>query len=95
MDCKNCNTSIIEGNDFCGFCGAKLIRNRLSIKNLVIHITEQFFNYDNKFLKPFTEIIKNPKDVIDGYIKGTRKKKLTQLVFFYIINIFWILHIYN
>ncbi|MBT8260986.1 MAG: DUF3667 domain-containing protein [Bacteroidia bacterium] len=82
MHCKNSNTKLIEGNDFCGFCGAKVIRNRLTIKNLFIHITEQFFNYDNKFLNTFIGIIKNPKDVIDGYINGTRKKYINPISFF-------------
>ena len=82
MNCKNCNTSLIEGNDFCGFCGAKVIRNRLTIKNLLAHFSEQFLNYDNKFLKTFLHLFTKPEVVIGGYIGGTRKKHVNVISYF-------------
>ena len=82
MNCKNCNTSLIEGNDFCGFCGAKVIRNRLTIKNLLAHFSEQFLNYDNQFLKTFLHLFTKPEVVIGGYIDGTRKKHVNVISYF-------------
>ena len=74
MVCKNCNTSLNSEIRFCPECGAKVIRNRLTIRNLFEHISETFFNYDNKFLKTFIHLFTNPEAVISGYINGTRKK---------------------
>ena len=51
-----------------------MIRNRLSFKNLFEHISETFFNYDNKLLRTFIDLLKRPEEVIDGYIKGIRKR---------------------
>ena len=82
MDCKNCSNKLELSDDFCSNCGAKVIRNRLTLKNLFIHISEQFFNYDNKFLKTIIGIIRHPEDVIGGYITGTRKKYINPISFF-------------
>lgn len=55
-------------------CGAKIIKKRLTIRNLFADINEQFLNIDNKFLKTFIHLFTKPDVVIDGFINGTRKK---------------------
>lgn len=82
MDCKNCHTSLSENADFCYSCGGKVIRNRLTIRNLFEHFTETFLNYDNQFIQTFIYLLKKPWDVIDTYISGTRKKYISPLSFF-------------
>lgn len=82
MHCKNCNTKLLEADNFCSNCGAKVIRNRLTIKNLFEHFTEHFLNYDNRFLKTFLCLFTKPEDVIDGYIKGVRKKYVNVISYF-------------
>jgi hypothetical protein len=82
MQCKNCHTELDETNSFCPECGAKVIRNRLTIKNLFQHFSEQFLNYDNKFLQTFISLFNKPEDVIGGYIKGTRKKYVNVISYF-------------
>ncbi len=82
MHCKNCNTSLDDQSGYCNNCGAKVIRNRLTIKNLFEHFSEQFLNYDNKFLQTFITLISRPEQVIDGYIKGIRKKYINPISFF-------------
>jgi hypothetical protein len=74
MDCKNCKTVLKEQDAYCKSCGGKVVRNRLTIKNLFEHITETFFNYDNKLLRTLIDLFKKPEIVIGGYIKGTRKR---------------------
>ena len=81
MACKNCNTSLKEADDFCNQCGAKVIRNRLTIRNLFEHFSETFFNYDNKFLLTFIHLFTKPKAVIGGYIDGIRKKYINPISF--------------
>lgn len=74
MECKNCNTSLNSEQRFCFECGAKVIKNRLTLKNLSADFSEQFLSYDNKFLITFIDLFRKPEVVIHGYINGTRKK---------------------
>jgi hypothetical protein len=49
---------------------------------LLEHFSEQFLNYDNKFLQTFITLFKNPESVIASYIDGTRKKYVNVLTYF-------------
>ncbi|WP_456438652.1 DUF3667 domain-containing protein [Psychroserpens sp.] len=82
MNCKNCHTELTEGSEFCNSCGGKVIRNRLTFRNLFEHISETFFNYDNKLLRTFVDLIKQPEAVIAGYIEGVRKRYVNPISFF-------------
>ncbi|WP_299336129.1 DUF3667 domain-containing protein [uncultured Psychroserpens sp.] len=82
MNCKNCHTELTADSDFCNRCGGKVIRNRLTFKNLFEHISETFFNYDNKLLRTFVDLFKKPEAVIDAYVKGVRKRYVNPLSFF-------------
>ncbi|MFD2823214.1 DUF3667 domain-containing protein [Lacinutrix iliipiscaria] len=82
MDCKNCNTILKDTDDFCNACGAKVIRNRLTVSNLFAHFSEQFLNYDNKFFQTFIQLFTKPEAVIGSYINGTRKKYVNVISYF-------------
>jgi len=82
MKCKNCHTDLINSSDYCNTCGAKVIRNRLTIRALFSHFSEEFLNYDNKFFQTIITLFKKPEDVITGYISGTRKKHVNVISFF-------------
>ncbi|MDO6597571.1 DUF3667 domain-containing protein [Oceanihabitans sp. 2_MG-2023] len=82
MTCKNCYTALKETDDYCNSCGAKVIRNRLTIRNLFEHFSETFFNYDNKLLRTFISLFTKPEDVIGGYINGVRKKYVNVISYF-------------
>lgn len=82
MNCKNCDTILHSESDFCQNCGGKVIRNRLTFRNLFEHISETFFNYDNKLLRTITHLFKNPEAVIGGYINGVRKRYVNPISFF-------------
>ena len=75
--CKNCESGLHYDVNYCSICGARVIRNRLTIRNLFGHFSEQFLNWDNKFLKTFIYLFKKPEDVIGSYISGTRKSTST------------------
>lgn len=74
MNCKNCDTSLSKLINYCPLCGAKIVKKRLTIRNLTADVSEQFLNIDNKFLKTFLHLFTKPEIVIDGFINGTRKK---------------------
>ncbi|MFD1614363.1 DUF3667 domain-containing protein [Gelatiniphilus marinus] len=82
MNCKNCNTALYKNSSYCYMCGGKVIRNRLTLKNLFESFSEQFFNYDNKFLQTFINLFKKPEDVIESYINVTRKKYVNVISYF-------------
>ena len=82
MNCKNCDHPLSETDNFCLSCGAKIIRNRLTTRNLFAHFSEQFLNYDNKFLQTFITLFRKPEAVIDSYINGTRKKYVNVISYF-------------
>ncbi|MFK7833885.1 MAG: DUF3667 domain-containing protein [Winogradskyella sp.] len=79
MNCKNCHTTLEKHDDYCKNCGGKVIRNRLTIKNLFAHFGETYFNIDNTFLRTFINLFKKPELVIGGYISGVRKRFLNPI----------------
>lgn len=82
MKCKNCEIALIETANYCNNCGARVIRNRLTFKNLLAQAGEEFFNYDNKLLKTLIDLVKKPEVVIGSYIDGIRKKYINPVSFF-------------
>ena len=82
MECKNCLHTESKDFDFCPECGAKVIRNRLTFKNLYNDAIERYFDIDNTFLKTFIHLITRPEVVIDGYINGVRKKYINPVSYF-------------
>lgn len=94
MNCKNCNLELAETSLFCNSCGGKVIKKRLSFKNLCAHFSETFFNYDNKFLVTFLDLFKKPEVIIDSYVQGTRNRYVNPVGFFAIIDSQRTLHIY-
>ncbi|NND15996.1 MAG: DUF3667 domain-containing protein [Eudoraea sp.] len=81
MECKNCKQPLSDIVFYCEKCGAKVIRNRLSLKNLFSFIIESYFNIDNSFLKTFITLFSDPRDVIHGYITGLRKKYMNPIAY--------------
>ncbi|MEH6536322.1 MAG: DUF3667 domain-containing protein [Psychroserpens sp.] len=82
MNCKNCHTELIPDSDFCNRCGGKVIRNRLTVKNLFEHFSDTFFNYDNKLIRTFLDLFIRPEVVIEGYINGIRKRYVNPISYF-------------
>tara|TARA_R110000868_G_scaffold21640_7_gene89771 strand:+ start:60421 stop:61221 length:801 start_codon:yes stop_codon:yes gene_type:complete len=82
MECKNCELPLRTDYSHCPACGAKIIRNRLTIKNLWFDFTERFFNIDNTFFLTFKHLFIKPEVVIVGYIKGVRKRYMNPISYF-------------
>jgi len=79
MECKNCSTILKKDFNYCSNCGARIIHNRLTFKNLSHDITERYFDLDNTFLRTFIHLFTKPELVIDGYISGIRRKYLNPI----------------
>ena len=74
INCKNCNHELSTADNYCQKCGAKHIRNRLTIRNLWTDFQDVFLNLDNNLLRTYIDLFKRPEEVIGGYINGLRKR---------------------
>ena len=79
MVCKNCGKTLRTDYSYCPNCGAKVIRNRITFKNLWFDVYERYFNLDNTFIRTLKDMVLKPKEVCLSYIKGTRKKYLNPI----------------
>ena len=79
MNCKNCGATLRTDFSYCPVCGAKVIRNRITFKNLWFDIIERYFNLDNTFLKTFLHLLTKPEQVVESYLAGTRRKYLNPI----------------
>ncbi|SNZ01818.1 DUF3667 domain-containing protein [Flagellimonas pacifica] len=82
MNCKNCEASLRSDFGYCPSCGAKVIHNRLALKNVFQDLSFQVFNWDNTFLKTLRHLFSKPETVILEFISGTRKKYMNPFGFF-------------
>jgi len=74
MNCKTCNNPYENTAQYCSNCGAKIVDDRLSLKGTWEKFIGPFFSWDNNFWRTFFGLFKNPKDVLEAYISGARKK---------------------
>ena len=74
MNCKSCHSEINENNRFCSACGSKIVHDRISLKGTWEEFIGPFFSWDNNFWRTFLGLFTNPKDVLEAYISGARKK---------------------
>ncbi|MEM9001464.1 MAG: DUF3667 domain-containing protein [Bacteroidota bacterium] len=79
MECKNCGHNLRTDYRYCPDCGAKVIRNRITFKNLWYDVLERYFNLDNTFVKTFIHLFTQPETVINDYISGIRRKYLNPI----------------
>ncbi len=79
MRCRNCEKQLNPDSNYCSNCGAKVIRNRITIKNLSQDISDRYIKVDNAFLRTAIHLFTKPELVIDGYIQGVRKKYLSPI----------------
>jgi hypothetical protein len=79
MDCKTCENSLRSDFSYCPSCGGKIIRNRLTIKNIWQDIVYQVFDFDNTLFKTFRHLFTKPEVVIDSFISGARKKYMNPI----------------
>ncbi|MCK6607323.1 MAG: DUF3667 domain-containing protein [Flavobacterium sp.] len=74
MNCKTCNNPYENTAQYCSNCGAKIVDDRLSLKGTWEEFVGPFFSWDNNFWRTFIGLFTNPKDVLEAYISGARKK---------------------
>ena len=76
MRCKNCDNTLRTDYSFCPDCGAKVIRNRLTIRGILEDFRDRFLNIDNTLVRTVWNLFTKPEKVILDYIDGVRGRFL-------------------
>jgi len=74
MKCKNCNTKISDGYNYCMFCGQKTDVGRLNFRQLLNDIWIAFISTDKGILLLIKHLTYKPGLVARDYVLGQRKK---------------------
>lgn len=82
MECKNCHYKQPNPFNYCPECGARVIKNRLTVKNLTADILRSTFDIDSTILKTFRHLFSKPEVVVDSYVQGIRKKYVNPIGYF-------------
>ena len=85
MNCKNCKSEITENDSFCNNCGAKIIKERITIKSLFSNFLIAL-GWDSNFFITLRYLLYQPQIVFGEYTEGTRKKYTNPFSFFAIIT---------
>lgn len=81
MNCKNCKIELSVNDKFCNNCGAKVIKERITIKSLFSHLLISL-GWDSNFFITLRFLLSKPQIIIKEYISGTRKKYTNPFTFF-------------
>jgi len=74
MECKNCNTRISDGYNYCPSCGQKTDVDRLNFRELLNDIWIAFSSTDKGILLLIKHLTYKPGLVARDYVLGQRKK---------------------
>jgi hypothetical protein len=81
MNCKNCQHILEENAKFCFNCGAKVITDKTTFKQLISEVIINVFGFDSKFFNTLKEMITQPQVVISDYLNGVRKRYMNPFAF--------------
>lgn len=74
MNCKNCQHILEQHALFCDNCGAKVIKNRITLKFLLSELFGKVFGLDNKYFITLKKMFLAPQEVLNEYLIGVRKR---------------------
>ncbi|MCI4671095.1 MAG: DUF3667 domain-containing protein [Bacteroidia bacterium] len=81
MNCKNCQKEISEDANYCKFCGAEVVRSRISGKEILGQVFAVFSGWDNSFFRTIRTMFRRPEVLIKEFLDGTRKKYFKPFAF--------------
>ncbi len=73
MECKNCDQKLNEGDQFCSRCGQQVIRQRLSLKQILTDLLHIITNLERGLFFTVRELALHPYKVINEFISGKTK----------------------
>lgn len=81
MNCKNCSTELENDAQFCNYCGAKVVKSRITLKELIILLINDIFGVDSRFFRTLKEMTIHPDRVLNEYLSGVRKRYVNPFAF--------------
>lgn len=81
MNCKNCATELENDAQFCNYCGAKVIKERITLRELVSLFINDIFGVDSRFFRTLKEMTIHPDRVLNEYLSGVRKRYVNPFAF--------------
>lgn len=81
MNCKNCQHPLPDDANFCVECGAKVVRERITLKRLLVDLASNAFVWDNKYFVTVWTLYVRPGKVLRDYIGGVRKRYVAPFPF--------------
>lgn len=73
MNCKNCNEILESDAHFCDNCGAKVIKNRISLRFLLGELFASM-GFESLYFTTLKGMFFTPHGVIKEYLEGVRKR---------------------
>lgn len=80
INCKNCDSNLEDNASFCDHCGAKVMKDRITFKFLLIEFFASF-GWDSLFFNTLKKMLLSPEIVINEYLNGVRKKYVNPFAF--------------
>lgn len=81
MICKNCQNTLLDSDQFCNNCGAKVVDDRITFKKLFLDFFINVFGFDSAFFITLKKMILQPDAVINDYLSGVRKRYMNPFAF--------------
>lgn len=83
--CLNCKQPIVEDAHFCHHCGAKIVRERLTLWVFFAQLGQTVFNTDSSIWRTIGHLSYAPGRVCRGYIEGVRKRYLRPVAYLFFV----------
>ena len=80
MNCKNCKDPLEENAQFCDNCGAKIIKERITLRFLLIELFAAI-GLESLYLNTLKKMVTAPEAVLNEYLNGVRKRYVNPFAF--------------
>ncbi|WP_350286469.1 DUF3667 domain-containing protein [uncultured Croceitalea sp.] len=79
--CLNCSKTVSKDASFCSNCGAKIVKERITLKRILSEVVETIFGWDNKYFFTVRSLVLKPHVVLEEYVSGIRKRYVHPFTF--------------
>ena len=80
MNCKNCQDPLEKNAQFCDNCGAKVIKNRITFKFLMVELFA-VMGIESLYFNTLKKMFTAPQEVLNEYLTGVRKRYVNPFAF--------------
>ena len=94
IECKSCGFEFNSHFNFCSNCGGKVIRNRLTLRSILIHFIQNVFNVNGVLFVTIKDLALCPEKVFTAFISGARRKYYNPISLLAVAIVLYVL-VYN